>query len=85
MSYLRSDLYSLSLYPVSYTHLDVYKRQEVKDINEITAIYRRQWGDHLQMMTEDRLTKAALNYKAIGRRDVNRPRMRWVPEQECII
>ena len=47
---------------VSYTHLDVYKRQ-------------------LQRMTEDRLPKAAVNYKAVGRRDVGRPRMRWELEQ----
>ena len=35
-------------------------------------------------MTEDRLPKAALNYKAIGRRAMGRPRMRWVPEQVYI-
>ena len=57
---------------------------EVKGINEIISIYRRQWWDHLQRMTEDRLPKAALNYKAISRRDVGRPRMRWVPEQVYI-
>ena len=60
---------------VSYTHLDVYKRQANKTnktgyINEIISIYRRQWWDHLQRTTEDRLPKAALNYKVIGRRDV---------------
>ena len=57
---------------------------EVKDINEIISIYRRQWWDHLQRMTEDRLPKAALNYKDIGRRDVGRPSMRWLPEQVYI-
>ena len=91
-------IYATSLVTVSYTHLDVYKRQlqdrirnediraelEVEDINEIISAYRRQWWDHLQRMTEDRLPKAALNYKAIGRRDVGRPRMRWVPEQVYI-
>ena len=29
-------------------------------------------------MTENRLPKAALNYKAIGRKDIGRPRMRCV-------
>ena len=41
---------------------DIRAELEVKDINEIIAIYRRQWCDHLQRMTEDRLSKAALNY-----------------------
>ena len=49
---------------------DIRAELEVKDLNEMIAIYRRQWWDHLQRMTEDRLRKAALNYKAIGRRDV---------------
>ena len=57
---------------------------EVDDINIIISAYRRQWWDHLQRMIEDRLTKAALTYKAIGRRDVGSPRMRWVPEQVYI-
>ena len=63
---------------------DIRAELEVKDINEITAIYRRQLWDNLQRMTEDRLPKAALNYNAIGRRDMGRPRMRWVPEQVYI-
>ena len=77
--------------PVSYTHLDVYKRQEYiraklesEDINEIISAYRRQCCVHLQRMREDRLAKGPLNYKTIGRREVGRPRMRWVPEQVCV-
>ena len=46
---------------------DIRAELEVKDVNEIIGIYRRQWWDHLQRMTEDQLSKAALNYKAIGR------------------
>ena len=35
---------------------DIKAELEVKDINEIIAIWdRRQWWDHLQRMTEDRL------------------------------
>ena len=30
---------------------DIRGELEVKDINEIIAIYRRQWWDHLQRMT----------------------------------
>ena len=63
---------------------DIRAELEVKDINEIISAYRRQWWGHLQSMTDHRLPKAALNYKAIGRRDVGRPRMRWVPEQVYI-
>ena len=40
---------------------DVRVELEVKDINEIISIYRRQWWDHLQRMTEDQLPKGALN------------------------
>ena len=47
---------------------DIRAELEVKDINEIISIYRRHWWD-LQRMTEDRLPKAALNYKATGRRE----------------
>ena len=36
-------------------------------------------------MTEDRLPKAALNYKAIDRRDVGRSRIRWLSEQVYIL
>ena len=49
---------------------DIRAELEVKDLNEIISIYNRQCWDHLQRMTEDRLPKAALNYKAIGRKDV---------------
>ena len=30
------------------------------------------------------IAESALNYKAIGRRDMGRPRMRWVSEHVCI-
>lgn len=32
-------------------------------------------------MPKDRLAVAALNYKPKGKRDVGRPRKKWVPEQ----
>ncbi len=44
---------------------DIGAEFEVNDLNEIISIYRRQWWDHLQRTTEDRLLKAALNYKAM--------------------
>ena len=55
---------------------DIRAELEIKVINEIIAIYRKQWWAHLHRMTEDRLPKAAMNYKAIDRRDVGHPRMR---------
>ena len=63
---------------------DIRAQIEVKDVNAIISINRSQWCDHLERMTEDRLPKAALNYKAVVRKDAGRPKMRWEPEQVYI-
>jgi len=48
----------------------------VKDIKE----YQEKWLQHVKRMDTDRLPKHALQYKAKERRNVGRPRKRWMDQ-----
>ena len=65
MQFLRNSL----IYTLQYRQRSEHIRAELegKDMIAIISTCRIQWGDHLQRITEDRLPKAVLKYKPIGR------------------
>ena len=48
----------------------------VKDINK----NHKKWLQHVQRMETSRLPKQALQYKPKGRRNIGRPRKRWMDQ-----
>ena len=71
------------IYPVSYTHLDVYKRQELYQIykeipvSKFIRIQRLRWAGHVMRMEDGRNPKRALLGIWEGTRPRGRPRKRW--------
>jgi hypothetical protein len=41
---------------------------------------KRNWYEHILRMKESRLPHAFLQYKTIGRRNVSRPKTRWIDD-----
>ena len=56
---------------------DIRQQLNIEELNTTIAKYRTNWKQHLIRMTDDRIPKAALNYKPRGRRGLGRPRKRW--------
>ena len=57
-------------------------RQElnIEELNKTIIEYRTNWKQHLNRMTENRIPKAALNYKPQGGRNPGRPKKRWIQQ-----
>ena len=55
-------------------------RQElnIEELNNTIIEYRTNWKQHLNRIAENRIPKAALNYKPQGRRNPGRPKKRWI-------
>ena len=62
-------------------NIDIRQDLKIQSLNETIKEYKRRWCGHVARMPDTRLPVAALKYKPSGRRDVGRPRRRWVPEQ----
>ncbi|PSN43495.1 hypothetical protein C0J52_03198 [Blattella germanica] len=54
---------------------DIRQQLNIEELNTTITKYRTNCKQHLIRMTDDRIPKAALNYKP--RRGLGRPRKRW--------
>ncbi|KAJ4427825.1 hypothetical protein ANN_25590 [Periplaneta americana] len=43
---------------------------------------KTKWKDHVDRMAENRLPKKIMNYRPIGKRDLGRPRKRWLDDRD---
>ncbi|KAJ4428654.1 hypothetical protein ANN_25647 [Periplaneta americana] len=43
---------------------------------------KTKWKDHVDIMAENRLPKKIMNYRPIGKRDLGRPRKRWLDDRD---
>ncbi|KAJ4451457.1 hypothetical protein ANN_02919 [Periplaneta americana] len=59
--------------------LDAYARRQVHDMVEEN---KTKWKDHVDRMAENRLPKKIMNYRPIGKRDLGRPRKRWLDDRD---
>ena len=60
---------------------DIRSFLSVTPLNEKIIQNRRNWCSHLNRMPSGRIPLEAYNYRPTGKREVGRPRKRWVPEQ----
>jgi hypothetical protein len=52
----------------------------VKELNEQIEQFRIQWTQHVSRMSGSRLPKLALQYKPEGKRQLRRPKKRWIDQ-----
>lgn len=57
---------------------DIRRELNSKPLLDAVTDYRIQWKEHVERMDEERIPRAALNYRPKGRRDRGRPRKRWI-------
>ena len=60
---------------------DIRAELQVEPLLSILKKSRDNWSGHLLRMSPNRLPLQAWEYKPIGKRDVGRPRKKWMPEQ----
>jgi hypothetical protein len=66
-----------------YTHWD-HKRNEdiltelqISQVTEFIYQYRKNWKEHVDRMSSDRIPKLILKYQPKGKRNLGRPLKRW--------
>jgi hypothetical protein len=57
---------------------DIRQELNISPITANTDSYRKQWEEHLQSMGGSQIPKFVFEYNPKGKRDVGRPRKRWV-------
>ena len=55
----------------------IMKELQAKPVLEIIQQYEKNWNDHMIPMPRNRIRKAVLHYRPIGKRDLGRPRKKW--------
>ena len=60
---------------------DIRRDLNIASLHQKIEDHRRRWCEHLNCMPDIRLPVATMDYHPTGKRDVGRPRRRWVPEQ----
>jgi hypothetical protein len=49
----------------------------MSQITEFTYQYRKNWKEHVDRMSSDRIPKVILEYQPKGKRNLGRPLKRW--------
>lgn len=60
---------------------DIRQELKVEPLLDTLRRNRQRWCEHLERMPNTRLPAIARDYRAVGRRDIGRPRAKWAPEQ----
>jgi hypothetical protein len=61
----------------SITILSIKKKWKVEEIIDDIKNYQQKWNQHVLRMSENWLTRKALQYRPQGKRDLGRPYRRW--------
>lgn len=62
---------------------DIRNLLEIYELNNKVDDYRQTWKDHVNRMNNERLPKKILNYKPKGKRDIGRPKRRWLDQRDA--
>ncbi|KAJ4447044.1 hypothetical protein ANN_09033 [Periplaneta americana] len=71
-----------------YTKADKIKNETIRSDLNIFSVHdmveenKTKWKDHVDRMAENRLPKKIMNYRPIGKRDLGRPRKRWLDDRD---
>jgi hypothetical protein len=55
----------------------VWTEVKISQITEIIYQYRKNWKEHVDGMSSDRIPKMILKYQPKGKRNLGRPLKRW--------
>lgn len=70
------------------TKADKIKNETIRSDLNIFSVHdmveenKTKWKDHVDRMAENRLPKKIMNYRPIGKRDLGRPRKRWLDDRD---
>ena len=53
----------------------------IYNLNEKIKEYRKEWKEHIERMGDERIPKQVLRYIPKGRRNVGRPKRRWLDQE----
>jgi hypothetical protein len=56
---------------------DILTELQISQITEFIYQYRKNWREHVDRMSSDRIPKNILNYQRKGKRNVGRPLKTW--------
>jgi hypothetical protein len=56
---------------------DILAELQISQITEFTYQYRKNWKEHVERMSSDRIPKMILKYQPRGKRNLGRPLKRW--------
>jgi hypothetical protein len=56
---------------------DILTELQMSQITEFINQYRKNWKEHIDRMSSDRIPKMILKYQLKGKRNLGRPLKRW--------
>jgi hypothetical protein len=59
------------------TNEDILTELQISQITEFICQYRKNWKEHVDRISSDRIPKMILKYQPQGKRNLGRPLKRW--------